>query len=82
VLLQEVKRWLENRGHATDFIPAVLERSQADIGEKAATLRKAQQAAAIGHTTAKQLRAAIRDGAPAHVLMTAEQVRKYDPDVQ
>ena len=36
VVLQEAKPWLENRGHPADFIPAVLARTDSEVGKAAA----------------------------------------------
>lgn len=80
VVLQEIPSWLETRGFPTDFIEPVLAGKCPDVAEKVASLRKAQQAAAIGRQTVNQIRTGIRNNSPAKHLMTPEQVARYDPD--
>ena len=82
VVLQEVGPWLENRGHAVDFIPAALNQNPAaaDVRAAAETLTKARQAAVISHQTARAIRIGIQNGAPAKVLMSIDDAARYDPD--
>lgn len=79
VALQEVPAYLESNNLGTDFIAEVLKDRCPEIADKAARLRKAQQASAIGHQTAKQIREGIRNAAPPHVLMDPKYLAVYDP---
>lgn len=79
VALQEVPAYLESNNLTTDFIEPVLAERMPDVADKAARLRKAKQATAIGKQTARQIREGIRAAAPAHVLMDPKHIAKYDP---
>ena len=74
-----MKPYLESHDLATDFIEATLRDRCPEVADKAARLRKAKQATAIGKQTARQIREGIRNAAPPHVLMKPEDVLKYDP---
>jgi len=81
VILQEAKPWLENRGHTADFIPAVLARSDSEVGHAAAVKERARQAVLIAESTAALIEKRIQTGhVPSH-LIDLDAVRdKYDPD--
>jgi hypothetical protein len=65
-------------------VPAALEQNPAGAPVKSAadTLTLARQSAVIAHTTARTIRTGIENGAPAKVLISADQAALYDPDAQ
>ena len=79
VMLQEIPSWLESRKHPTDFIEQILADKCPEVADKAARLRKARQASAIGRETIRRVREGIRTAAPPSVLMKSEDLAKYDP---
>lgn len=81
VIVDEVPRWLANRGHDTSFIPTVLERRDPELGKAATRRQKSDQVEQIAKQTATQIEIGIQSGCPARHLMSSEDVRRYDPDV-
>lgn len=81
VTLLEAKPWLENRGHTAEFIPAVLARSDSDVGKAAAVKTRAGQAVIIAKQTAATNLARIQTGdVPTHFIDLDAVREKYDPD--
>ncbi len=81
VVLEEVPNWLEARGHPTNWVPGVLADTVPEVAAAATKRQKANQARDIGLTTIGQIRRCIDGACPASNLMSADDVRNYDPEV-